>query len=255
MGIADLVPGVSGGTIALITGIYDELIKSITKATYAPSRILKGNFKVILEQNYRFLIPLFLGIVTALLAGARLMSYLIAKYPSRTYSLFIGLILASVFFLSKKNVNDLKSSIGLIAGFMFGILLSIIAINLPSPGLGMTFMLGFVAITAMILPGISGSYILLMLGQYEYAINLVSNLPSTWLLALIFISGCVLGLLVFSRLINYLLKTYSKQTHGALVGLMFGALIVPIKLVIESGLEWWSILFFAIGLVMIKFMK
>ncbi len=255
MGIADLVPGISGGTIALITGIYDELIKSITQATYLPQKIMNGEFKAILKLNYKFLIPLFLGIVTALLLGARLMSYLLLTYPSQTYSLFIGLILASIYFLSKKYVKETKASIGMIFGFMLGIILSIIAFNLPTPGLGLTFGLGFIAITAMILPGISGSYILLMLGQYEYAINLVSGLPGTWIPALIFIIGCVFGLLVFSRLIYYLLKNYSAQTHGALVGLMFGALIVPIKLVIEVGFEIYSLLFLILGLLLIKFMK
>ena len=255
MGVADLVPGVSGGTIALITGIYDDLIKSITDLTYIPEKIIKKDFSFFKTTNYKLLIPLFLGIVTAIFLGARLMSYLLSNYAAFTYSFFIGLIIASVYFLAKPLVDKITSTIGLLIGTTIGIFLSFLVLNIQVTGVIGTFFLGFFAITAMILPGISGSYILLMLGQYEYAINLVSGLPGTWIPALIFIIGCVFGLLVFSRLIYYLLKTYSAQTHGALVGLMFGALIVPIKLVIEVGFGVYSLLFLILGLLLIKFMK
>lgn len=255
MGTADLVPGVSGGTIALITGIYDELIKSITELTYIPQQILKKDFSFFKTTNYKLLIPLFLGIATAIFLGARIISHLLLNYPGFTYSFFIGLIIASVYFLAKPLVDKINATIGIITGTIIGIILSFLVLNIQVTGILGTFFLGFFAITAMILPGISGSYILLILGQYEYAINLVKNLPTTWFMTLIFMLGCLIGLLVLSRLINYLIKKYSDMTHGVLVGLMFGTLIVPLRLVFETNPSWIILAFILAGISIIKLMK
>lgn len=255
MGVADLVPGISGGTIALITGIYDDLIKSITDLTYIPEKVLKKDFSFFKTTNYKLLLPLFLGIVTAIFLGARLMSYLLSNYAAFTYSFFIGLIVASVFFLAKPLVDKITSTIGLLIGTIIGIFLSFLVLNISIPGALGTFFLGFFAISAMILPGISGSYILLILGQYEYVINLVNNFPNTWFLTLIFVLGCITGLLVLSRLITYILKKYSDITHGVLVGLMFGTLIVPLRLVLETNPSWMILIFILLGISTIKLMK
>jgi putative membrane protein len=249
MGLADLVPGISGGTIALITNIYDELIKSISDIVSFPSNFIKKDFKAFEKINFYFLIPLFLGIITAIFLGAKIISYLLLNYPAQTYSLFVGIIIASIVFLSKKYVTKKTGKISFGIGTLIGLILSFMVFTTTAPSFIGTFFLGFFAIIAMILPGISGSYILLMLGQYEYVINLVSNFPQTILLVSLFAVGCLLGLLIFSKLINYLLKKYSTQTHSLLIGLMFGTLIVPIKLILENNPNYLALIALVLGLL------
>lgn len=243
MGAADIIPGVSGGTIALITGIYDRLIfalKSINPVGLLS--FLKGDYKLARRYwtkiDYSFLIPLVLGIGFVLFAGAEFITGLLTVYPIYMYSFFSGLILASGYNLyldteSEKSMIDWSLLLGGLALIVW--LLGTPALSLPST-LPFVFLSGAVAICAMILPGVSGAFLLLMLGQYEYMLNALSNVTSHYPVLFIFILGAGVGLLTFVRVLSYLLRTRRRNTLALLVGLMIGALRRPIQIIIsETG--------------------
>jgi len=221
MGIADIIPGVSGGTIALIMGIYEKLIFSIRniKLTFN----IKQLFKSI---DFNFFIPLILGIGIAFLSLSHLLTSLIENYPGLIYAFFFGLILGSIYFIYRQikefNWKILLSSL---VGFMLSFW--IVGINQiqPSHSPLTIFISGAIAIIAMILPGISGSFILLTLGQYEYMIEAISNLD--FVIIILFILGALFGLLSFVRVVSYLLKRHEHLTLAFLTGVMIGALRLP----------------------------
>jgi putative membrane protein len=169
MGSADVIPGVSGGTIALISGIYKDLIGALSSIDWkVVQKILTLDLKgAVAQVHMRFLLALFLGIVTAILSLARLMNYLLHYHPVPTWSLFFGLIVASVLIVGKQVSGWFgKAGICFVAGIISGsIIVNLIPINTPET-LWFIFLCGFVAICAMILPGISGAFILLILGKY-----------------------------------------------------------------------------------------
>jgi putative membrane protein len=244
MGMADVVPGVSGGTVALVLGIYDKLIESISSVNKEFVKlIVKGEIKEALGHiNISFLIPLFIGILTAIVSIAKLMHFLMKNYSVYTWSLFFGLIFASIIFLAKQ-IPDLKKlgHLGFIgAGSFVGYaVVSLIPVETPNTTL-MVFLAGCIGIVAMILPGISGSFILLILGKYEYIMSAVKSITSFKLesltVAISFGLGCVVGLLSFSKLLNYLLKHYHNQMMCVLVGFMIGSMkkIWPWKEILEQ---------------------
>jgi len=225
MGGADVIPGVSGGTIAFITGIYEELIKSLKSIDgvaiklFLTFRIAEG-WKHI---NGAFLITVLAGILTSLLSLAKLMTYLLANQPIAIWSFFFGLILVS----SPLIMRDIKRwSMGSAIAFVLGIIIAY-GITVLSPtetptNLFFIFFCGALAICAMILPGISGAFILLLLGKYEYMINaLISlNLP----VVLVFAAGCILGLIGFSHLLSWVLDRFRFPTLALLAGFMIGSL-------------------------------
>lgn len=229
MGSADVVPGVSGGTVALITGIYEDLIaalRSIDKA--AIQKLLSLDFKgVVAKVHVRFLLALFSGIVVAILSLARIMNYLLHHHPVPTWSLFFGLIAASTVMVGK-HVDNWRGKAGIC--FVAGIIAATIIVNLipmQTPvDLWFIFLCGIVAICAMILPGISGAFILLILGKYEYVTGALKNpfLPQNLLVIIVFCLGCGIGLLGFSRVLNYLLQKYHNLTLAFLTGLIAGSL-------------------------------
>ena len=225
MGISDLIPGISGGTVALLLGIYKNLInslKSINKKTLF--YLLTLNYNRLSHQlNFKFLIPVFFGIMTSIIFFSKIISFLITDHKILLFSFFFGLI----FFSSLKIIYDLKpksskSYLIIILGFSFGFFISLINPINTSDSFLSIFLSGFIAISAMLLPGISGSYILLMIGKYEFMLESISNLYLENIL--IFSIGALLGVLSFSKIIYWLLNKYYNSTIFFLSGLMLGAL-------------------------------
>ena len=243
MGSADVIPGVSGGTIALITGIYEDLIGALRSIdTTAVQKFLALDFKAVIARvHVRFLLALFFGIFVAILSLARLMNFLLHHHPIPTWSLFFGLIVASTFMVAK-HVNHWLGKAGL--SFVAGIIAATIIVNLipihTPETLWFIFLCGIVAICAMILPGISGAFILLILGKYEYITAALKNpfLPQNLIIIMVFCIGCAIGLLGFSRVLNYLLLKFHNLTLAFLAGLIAGSLqkIWPWKEVIDTQL-------------------
>ncbi len=236
MGAADIVPGVSGGTIALVTGIYERLIGAIKSIGVDT---VKGLFKNGFKQTWQeidgtFLVSLLAGIMTSILLFARLLHFAIEEYPMFIWPCFFGLVLASVFYVGRHVGQWNAQRICLLvlgAAIAAAIGLSSAAEIVVTP---LTlFLSGALAICAMILPGISGSFILLLLGMYGHIIAAVKSLDVLTLI--IFASGCVVGLMAFSRFLAWLLASYKEATMALLTGFMLGALIKlwPWKEVIE----------------------
>lgn len=225
MGAADTVPGVSGGTIAFVRGIYDDLLNAIKSFNLDLIKlILKRDFKAAFTHiPWRFLLTLGLGVLTAVFTLARFVSWAMENQRVYLFAFFFGLVLASaVAVASKVEKWNLSQIIGLIVG---GIAAFIVVGLVPreSPhGLINLFLSGFVAIMAMILPGISGSSILLILGQYEYVLNAVKTFNIVPLIALAL--GCVAGIVIFARVLSWLLRTYNQVTLAVLIGLVIGSL-------------------------------
>jgi putative membrane protein len=226
------MPGVSGGTIALITGIYERLVHAISKINFKFVKpFLKGQFReswsiLKSEVDFQLFIPLLMGIGLAVLTLSRLMSFLLANYAAFTYAFFSGLILASAYIVySEIEGFSVKNfSFGII-GFIFAFIfvgLNPISANHTLPIL---FFSGMVAICAMILPGISGAFLLLLLDQYEYMINALNSQSITEIIT--FMLGALIGILSFSRLLDYLLEHHEHVTMSFLVGLMLGTLRLP----------------------------
>lgn len=225
MGAADVVPGVSGGTVAFITGIYEELIQSIKSIDLNAIKLLLrfriAEFWKLINGN--FLITLVGGIFVSLLSLSKLMIYLLKHHPISIWSFFFGLILISTPLI----LRDVKKwSVAPVLTFLVGAALAY-WITIVSPAETPTnmffiFLCGAIAICAMILPGISGAFILLLLGKYEFMITALTefNIP----VILVFITGCVLGLLGFSHFLNWILKNYRYATMALLAGFMLGSL-------------------------------
>jgi putative membrane protein len=225
MGAADIVPGVSGGSIALITGIYEELLESINSFNGENLKLLlKFEFKAFFHAvNGAFLLSLLLGIMTSIFSLSKVITYMMEEHPIPLWSFFCGLILVSAFLILK----DIKKwSLGVVIALILGIIVAYWITDLPptsSPdALWFTFVAGAIAICAMILPGISGSFILLILGKYEPVLNAVTE--RDFLTLAIFALGCIVGLLSFSRVISWLLKRYYSITIGLLSGFMLGSI-------------------------------
>lgn len=225
MGAADVVPGVSGGTIAFITGIYDTLLGSIRKVNPSLFGLWKREgFKAVLTHiNAGFLIALFGGILTSILTLAKLISWLLITHPIPLWSFFFGLILISVVHILKQ-IEDrrLHYTLFLLLGFVFAYTITMLQpLDLQPTTLNLIFA-GAIAICAMILPGISGSFILLLLGIYPTILSAVKDL-NIGVLSL-FAIGAIIGLLSFSHLLSWLLNQYRSITLCFLTGLMIGTL-------------------------------
>lgn len=241
MGSADIIPGVSGGTIALITGIYEHLLQAIKSINLvAVKRALRFDVKGFLaEVHVRFLLSLFLGISLAIISLARLMNYLLHSFPVQTWSLFFGLISASIILVGYQIKNwTIGACAWLITGAIAAyVIVNTIPVSTPET-LGFIFISGFIAICAMILPGLSGAFILLILGKYEFITGTLKNplQPENMLIIIVFCAGCAAGLLSFSRLLNFLIQTYRNLSLAFLTGLMAGSMtkIWPWKEVVAT---------------------
>ncbi|MCX2678468.1 DUF368 domain-containing protein [Galbibacter sp. EGI 63066] len=236
MGAADVVPGVSGGTIAFISGIYEELITSINNISLETFSILRkeGIKKAWKHINGNFLAALFLGIIISILSLAKLLKWLLENEPVLLWSFFFGLVIASIFFVGKQ-ITRWKAIT--IIGFILGAAVAYYITILPplhgSGGNVFLFFAGALAICAMILPGISGAFILVLLGAYETVLGAVNtrDIKTLSIIAL----GAVFGLLSFSKLLKFLFNNYKNTTLAVLTGFILGSLnkIWPWKLVTE----------------------
>lgn len=232
MGIAEVIPGVSGGTIAFITGIYEQLINSIK--AFGPEAFngfksagVRGFWKAI---NGNFLLMLLSGMAIGVVLGIFGVTYLLENYPEPLWGFFFGLIAASAIYIGKQIENwNIKLVIALIVGVVFAY-----GITALSPAEGSTspfyiFFSGVLAISALMLPGISGSFILLLLGMYTVIIPSIKNFlrtfdPASLVVIAIFGSGCIVGLLGFSRILSWLLSKYKDLSFALLTGFIIGAL-------------------------------
>lgn len=225
MGAADVIPGVSGGTVAFITGIYDQLLHSIRAFDLEALRLLRQlRFQEFWKKiNGAFLLTLLLGILTSLLSLARLVNYLLRHHAILLWSFFFGLILISAPLVTREIK---KWNAGTVLAFITGII-SAYTITVLTPTqspdhLPFIFFSGVLAICAMILPGISGAFILLLLGKYQFMVNalLQINIPVLAVFAL----GCITGIITFSRLLTWILDNYHGFTVALLSGFMLGSL-------------------------------
>lgn len=220
MGLADIVPGVSGGTVALITGIYERLIEAIESVD---PRDLKS-------VDVGFLAPLASGIVLAFLAASKVILFFLHRLESYVFAFFFGLILASAVMVYRRTSRvDLKTAAFGILGFVVSFyIVSLEHLSLIHT-LPMIFFSGFLAICAMLLPGVSGSFVLLFLGQYEYMLNALQKFGTYWNRLLVFIAGALFSLFTFSRVIGWSLEKDEATTLSFLTGLMVGALRLPLS--------------------------
>jgi putative membrane protein len=238
MGAADVVPGVSGGTIAFISGIYEELISTINKVNFKTLTILKkeGLKAAWISINGNFLFSLLLGILLSILTLSKLVKWLLENEPILIWAFFFGLVLASILYIAKQIENwNLGAIIMLIlgAGSAYYITTLPPLVNGGSSDMFL-FLAGALAICAMILPGISGGFILLLLGAYKPAIDAINDRDIKTILILGF--GAIVGLLTFSRLLKWLFESYRNLTLAVLTGFVAGSLnkIWPWKKVIQS---------------------
>ncbi|WP_231603379.1 DUF368 domain-containing protein [Neorhodopirellula pilleata] len=232
MGVADTVPGVSGGTVALILGHYDRLIAAISQVdSEAIAMLIGGRWRELIDKlDLRFLIALAIGIASGIVMLAGLMHWLLHERMNETMAVFFGLILASVWVV-RRNVTSWTFSryVAALIGIAVALAISQIPASVGDVSLVYLFLSASIAICAMILPGISGAFILLLLGVYEPVIGMIKesargNIDFSTIVQLgVFALGCLTGLLAFSRLLNYLLSTHRDTTMAALIGLMIGS--------------------------------
>jgi putative membrane protein len=240
MGSADVIPGVSGGTIAFITGIYEELLDTIKAFDLTALKLLTG-FKIKELWRYingNFLVALLAGIGLSIIIFAQVITHLLELYPIYVWSFFFGLIIISSITIARQIK---RWSPGVIFAFIAGLVSAYIIVS-STPATTPTswwfiILSGMIAITAMILPGISGSFILLIMGKYEYVLRALKEL--NYLVIALFAAGCVIGLLSFSRAISWFLKKYHNMAIGLLSGFMVGSLykIWPWKRVVQFRLN------------------
>ncbi len=237
MGAADVVPGVSGGTIAFISGIYEELITSINNINLSLFTTLKKEgFKSFWEKaNGNFLLALFSGIFISVLSLAKVLSWLLENQPVLLWSFFFGLVLASIFFVGKEIK---KWSVGTIVVFLVGTAVAYFITELPpnenTDSLPYLFLSGALAICAMILPGISGAFILVLLGSYKTILDAVHERDLKIVITVAL--GAIFGLLSFARLLKWMFSHYKNITLALLTGFILGSLnkIWPWKKVLET---------------------
>ena len=230
IGSADVIPGVSGSTIAFILGIYPKLINAIKSFDSKwLSMIFSLNFRGVLQRsNFNFLIPLGIGILSAVFFFTQIipLHILVRTHSEIIYGLFFGLVLGSIIlFLYKLGINLIsKYFIFLLFGIFFGVyFISLVPSSTPDDS-WFIFICGIVSISAMLLPGVSGSFILLMMKKYAYILNAIGHIELSIIAPFIF--GVITGLIVFSRLISYILKYFYQQTILFMTGLLIASLYV-----------------------------
>ena len=227
MGAANVIPGVSGGTIALLTGIFNELVEALNALmSFSSWKLLfQGKLKEFWNAVHgTFLLWLAIGVAVSIFSLAKLMEYVFTHHPVQTWAFFFGLIVVSAFFL----LSDIKGwkvadVFWLVAGIALGAMICILSPSETTSDLWFIALCGAIAICTMILPGISGSFILVLLGKYEYIMKAVSNLD--WPVLLVFALGCAVGIVAFSKFLHWLMSRYGRQTLIVLIGFTIGALV------------------------------
>jgi len=250
MGSADIIPGVSGGTIALITGIYEKLIEAIKSIDlkivlyflkgFSNKKYFEKSKDKLLDIKYKFLITLVIGIAVAFLVLANILGWLLEAYPSYTYAFFFGLIISSAFLVykSSKNPINIKTLFFLLVGVLSGYLIVGLQTIQTDHSIFIIFIAGIITFCAMILPGLSGAFILLILGQYDFMLNVLRGIThfdfSSISFAFAYILGGIIGLIAFSQVLSFLLKNYRVVTLSFIIGLMIGALRKPGELINQN---------------------
>ena len=283
MGAADVVPGVSGGTIAFISGIYEELLGSVSSVNFSLFKTLqKQGFKAAWKQlNGNFLVALLSGIFISIVSLSKIIKWLLENEPILLWSFFFGLVLASVFYIGKQIEKwNLKMGVLGMIGVVFGYMITILpATNTSDISYIFLIFSGAIASCAMILPGISGSYILLLIGIYPVVMTAITERNVTILSAIAI--GVVIGLLSFSKLLKWLFTHYKQEMLVVLTGIMLGSLnkVWPWKKTVSIYLDShgetkplleqsispflfdgdaqliWAIIMSVIGFVLILFME
>ena len=234
MGAADVIPGVSGGTIAFMTGIYEELVGSINSINMTAVKLLfTGKFRQFWRHiNGNFLFSLILGILISILSLAKLMQYLLDYQPVQTWAFFFGLIVASsIFILKGIKAWKFRDFIMLVFGIVLGVVVCTLSPTETPDGLWFILICGAIAICAMILPGISGSFILLVLGKYKYMMSVIADIVSgkgdlmDFATVLVFVVGAVAGIIAFSKFLHWLLQHYHRETLLVMAGFIIGSLV------------------------------
>ena len=234
MGAADVIPGVSGGTIAFITGIYDEFVGSIAKVDSEAVKLLfKGKIGDFWKHiNGWFLLSVIAGIGVSVVSLAGLMQMLLSDYPIQTWAFFFGLIVASSIFILRGISGWKALDLGLVVlGVVLGVTVCTLSPTETPDALWFIFISGAIAICAMILPGISGSFILLILGKYQYIMGVITGLVSgvevgrNLMILAVFLVGAVVGILGFSKFLHWLLARWNKETLIVLAGFIIGSLV------------------------------
>lgn len=226
MGAANIIPGVSGGTIALITGIFERLIHAFKSINFSALRLLlQGNFKLFaLQTDLWFLVKVFSGVLIAILSLARLFEILFTLYPVYIWAYFFGLIVASVYFVGVTVQKwSLAAFISLVAGATLAIAITFMTPAAENRNFFYLMVCGVAAVCSMILPGISGSFVLILMGNYQLvAIEAINNLDFSILTPVLF--GMIIGLILFSHFLSWLFKRYKDPTIALLTGFIFGSL-------------------------------
>lgn len=240
IGAVDVVPGVSGGTIALVVGIYEELINSIKSINLKAIKLLFG-FKIAefwKAINGNFLLCVVLGIGTSIFSLAKALEYILNHYPILIWSFFFGLLIASTIYVAKtiRKFNTVNILLGA-AGIIIAYFITIISPAEANITYWFIFISGAIAICAMVLPGISGSFILVLIGMYRFILEAVSNLQITVILT--FMAGAVIGVIAFSNVLSWLLRKYHDQTIALMTGFMIGSLnkVWPWKQATETYID------------------
>lgn len=228
MGAANVIPGVSGGTVALITGIFEELIDSIKSFDLDAIKLLfKGNFKEFAEHvNLGFLVSIFVGVAVSIISLARVLDFLFINYPVFIWAYFFGLILASIYFVGK---TVQKWNVSVVVTFIVGTAIALVIsfLNPATENDGFIYLIlcGVVAICSMILPGLSGSFVLILMGNYKLvAIEAINDVRVDILLPVMI--GAGVGLVAFSHLLSWIYKKFKDQTIAALTGFILGSLLI-----------------------------
>ena len=230
MGAADIVPGVSGGTIALILGIYERLLASIRTGARSLGRLARGDVSGFIAQlkaiEWSFIGPLLVGIVAAFVVLASILDRLLTNEPEAMAGLFFGLVVASILVAWQMlhNRDSTRMSVLMTVGIVAFFVLGLQSGSVSDPGLILFFFTGAIAICAMILPGISGSFLMLMLGMYAAFVGAVHDRELTNLV--FFVLGALAGLAAFSTLLSWILDHHRDTLLAALIGLMGGSLRV-----------------------------
>jgi len=225
MGAADVVPGVSGGTIAFISGIYEELLETINSVNLGALKTLKkeGVKAAWKSINGNFIVTLFLGIGISIASLAKLISYLLEAHPILIWSFFFGLVLASIVYVGKQVKSwNIGTVVSLIIGTGLAFWVTVLPPMTNSNELWFIFVSGMIAICAMILPGISGSFILLLMGSYQTVLGAVKD--KDLLIIGVFMAGAVIGLLSFSKVLKWMFAKYHDLTIAVLTGFLIGSL-------------------------------
>lgn len=226
MGAANVIPGVSGGTIALITGIFERLINAIKSLNlHAAKLILSGRFSEFARKvDFWFLVSVFLGVGVAIFSLARVFEFLFLNYPVYIWSYFFGLILASVYFVGATVERwGLWVVISFLAGAAFALAITFMRPAAENRDFFYLILSGVVAVCSMILPGLSGSFVLILMGNYHLvAIEAINNLDLSILFPVLL--GMVFGLIAFSHILSWLLRTFKNETLGLLTGFILGSL-------------------------------